>query len=487
MPIQFRLNAARVGEVGSHPWGQPFNIPGPGGSRALEDVILSASHNEVVLTPSFGSGNTAQWPTLSELWPIDLHEALETVCANPPGQFPIPHLGLIFGSRYAPRPGVFGAMFDTGFVDADQAGIPISFRGVPREGCAVFIEAIRDRRPGTAADPTGNFDRQVAFTTIHELGHIFNLQHTNQQSCFLDTSPAGNQAPPVGSFRFLTDHRNDLRVCATDNRVCPGGVGFGSAEYLDSGRAARAVAPPAGLHLEIRPSQPEFFRWEPVELEITLALRGESAPAAMEIPDEIDPGYPNFIIWITDPSGERRRYRSAKHYCASTETQPVTRRKPFQRDLSIFGQSGGFTFHYPGIHWLSAEFRLPGGAVLRAEPVPICVLPEMRTDSRARRRHEELRDLHRKVSSVLFYRSGKFRPTVCKALDQLIDRSAGSPLSAAAQYALGRWLSHQAARSKSTSRAVDWKGKARDYLLRARDSKWLDRHRRTRADEYLKQ
>jgi len=104
-------------------------------------------------------------------------------------------------------------------------------------------------------------------------------------------------------------------------------------------------------------SRRSFFYFEPVELDVVLSAPS-SANRSFRVPDCIDPGYGAFRIWIEEPSGERRIYRSPRIYCAHDELIFVGPKKPFRRDISIFGESGGFTFRRAGVHKVWAEFAL---------------------------------------------------------------------------------------------------------------------------------
>ena len=76
------------------------------------------------------------------------------------------------------------------------------------------------------------------------------------------------------------------------------------------------------LVLQIKESQAEFFRFEPVELDITLSC---SKTRGIRIPDEIDPGYDRFKIWITTPNGVSVR----PSQLSASEPNPTARRPTF--------------------------------------------------------------------------------------------------------------------------------------------------------------
>jgi hypothetical protein len=215
-----------------------------------------------------------------------------------------------------------------------------------------------------------------------------------------------------------------------------------------------------------------------VELELQLHAP-EVLEGSYEVPDELDPGYRRFVVWIEEPSGERRRYRPTKHYCSNRATIALEEGKSIRRDLSIFGQSGGLTFRHAGVHRVWADFQLPGGDVISSNKLEFEILPDLFGDRRARRRQEELRELFRKAAQLFFYRSGKIRKAPREALEALIRRARGKHLGSAADYAMGRLLAHQARR---VPRSRDyWLKEARPYLERAKDSPLLNPHRCWRA------
>ncbi len=96
------------------------------------------------------------------------------------------------------------------------------------------------------------------------------------------------------------------------------------------------------VSMQISVIEPEFWPWEDVQLEIHLSAKRRAG-----VPHQLDPGYKNFEIWIEQPEGERRRYRSPHYYCAYPKELLVDATNPFTRDISIFLQSGGYTSARP--------------------------------------------------------------------------------------------------------------------------------------------
>lgn len=441
----------------------------------MERVFAESSLNQIELETTFLAGQTASRAAMTEVWPVDLHEELRTVAANPFGVSPIPNLAVLFAPRYAPRDGVLGVMFDTGFIDEFNVGTNSNDKRVPREGCAVFIETIRELRSAGK-----EFEAQVGYTVVHELAHLFNRQHTPDVGCFLDSSPAGSMAPPASSHLFLREHQLALSQCAQNIDVQPGGAGFA---WDNFDRAMPLSKSELTLVLS-GPKQP-MYAWEPFELEVEVALPEKARRASERFPDELDPAYRRFRIWIEEPSGERRLYRATKHYCDSVQTRSLRRGESFRRDISIFGQSGGYTFRAPGIYRIWATFVEGSGRALQSKEVEICIKPTFLREKQGRIRLESAERCVRVAGNVFFYRSGNMNPRHRAALEELHTQHRGEHLGSSAAYALGRWYAHLA-RRVPRSRA-HWAECASPLLKEAaRNVKGLlNSHRCQRAEECL--
>lgn len=323
-----------------------------------------------------------------------LHRETARLTRNPRRADRAHRVALLYANLYAPFRGALGVMFDRGFATRDDPNAASRMTAVPREGCAVFVQAIRRLRTPAAEDR-----RQIHYTTVHELGHLFNLVHKSHRPNFMAQSPSGSRAPPSRFFDFLAADRNWLRRAAVDSNVWPGGEDFQDRRDEASGDAIRLdPAPP--IRVAITPSRDEFAYNEPVELTIELALGEEHQEDSLEIPNEIDPGYERFNIWIRDPDGELRRYRPINHYCSTGESLTLERTTAFLRDLSIFGQSGGFTFSKLGVHRLWVEFSIDGEQWIRSNKIELLVHPPNPSTSLDA---EILRNLE--VQSILFYRN----------------------------------------------------------------------------------
>jgi hypothetical protein len=442
----------------------------------LETVFAAASSEQVQMTVR--TSPTDFHPSLNSVGSPELHGVLAKVAGNPPGSWPVPNLGLLYAPFYRPNPSVYGLMFDKGFDDETDPHPETIDHRQPREGCAVFLGAIRE----TGLDPE-DFERQVAFTTVHEVAHLFNLQHTELDPCFLNTSTL--EAPELRAFRFLHNpHESQMARVETDFFVAPGGAPFGESGIFantDMPKGGREVKPSV-LRLEADITPDIFWPWEPVELDVRLFFEAGRWPRRLKIPNQLDPGYTAFEIWIEEPSGQRRRYRPLRHYCAFPnflEAKPGTM---WERDISIFYEAGGYTFRQAGIHRVWVRFQTPPGHYLQSEPCEVTVRSYLDADRRSRQRSEEMETHLRQARRLLYLRAGIPRKQEARALRALASKFSNEHTGAAAAYALARM-----AVSQKSRQGLELSPAAAARLLAvAAEHPKLSQHRRHLAENLAK-
>jgi hypothetical protein len=436
----------------------------------IADVFRAGSGGDIELAVDASRLGVPLGHGVVDTFAFDLHAATRALTGHV-GTGRVKTVAVLYADRYGPHQDALGLMFDRGFVTDDDPGGQ-SFKAVPREACAVFLGAIAAVR-----DDERERRREAQFSTIHELGHVFNLQHAESTPNYLATSPAGRAFVVNEAFDFTEEHKKLLASCSLNPAVFPGGSQFGSDAPLASGNAprrSRRARPPV---LRIGMPRDHFFFWEPVELDVE--LRASRAAGAIRVPDEVDPGYQSFVIWIEEPSGERRRYRSPRHYCRARETLRIEPGAPFRRDISIFGESGGYTFRRSGVHRIWAEFRLGPRTRLRSNALEV----DVRSPAKARLHDQEIgRVLTRRESRVLLYhRLERFRGRATAALTRLAAEHPRASVTPGLHYAIGRALV-TAARARGGSEGADrlW-GRARGHLARAVDAPALGEHQRRHA------
>lgn len=425
----------RIGRASS-----TFTVPAnfSGTPHFIRSTFRTGSRDVINLVPD---NRTAGAPLLShnpsKVDAVDLHRCLAKLTGNTPGAGPVGRIGLVLADRYNWGSSVLGVMFDRGFPTADDPNDNDAFVGTPREGCAIFIGAIADARTSAL-----DFAKEVEFTTIHELGHVFNLRH--RDGCFMETSPR-NKPHDNSRFKFHSGQKDWLEECDINPRVKPGGSRFDPVLALNQPVGHPMRSSMTKLVLEIGVGNPEFACSSPVELDVTLRV-GVPGKHRFYVSDRIDPGYDEFNIWITRPDGERRLFRSQRNYCARPARVLVTDQRPFQRDISLFESATGTTFGNPGLYTIQAEFNLGRRGILLSNAVTV----EAITDKRMMPTERVSLLTDPTVRRFLYHRSFKTGGDVPDRLEKHLKSDPGGSGADGIHYALARALANKEKRlSKS--------------------------------------
>lgn len=310
------------------------------GSRGVIQVLLKNRVNEPSLVEDDHQLVDA----------LDLHLSTQKLTSgtSTPG---LTKIALILADKYLPRPDILGIMFDRGFPTQDDPNRSEVFTGTPREGCAIFVGAIADLRTSQS-----HFNREVEFTTTHELGHLFNLGHASSPSSFMATS-IRQTSFPNSYFCFFEEQQVWLSECATNPLVYPGGSVFSPVIVDGSANEPVRFRSFVKLSLTIDVAQQTFACLSPVELDLEIK---ETSPSGkfFYIPDKLDPGYEEFKLWIFHPDGEKRLFRSPRRYYSSGSKIKLGAGRSIHRDISIFEDCMGTVFAKPGVYQIQAEFNL---------------------------------------------------------------------------------------------------------------------------------
>lgn len=256
--------------------------------------------------------------------------------------------------------------------------------------------------------------------------------------------------------------------------------------YLERTNKADLIAIPEAVGPELRlveappPSRPNapvpaelermVRKFDPVELDLELRV-APGVERRFRVPDALDHGYDLFDIWIEEPRGERRKLRSPRIYCSPLKTRTITPAAPFRRDISIFGEAGGYAFRKAGLHAVWAEFEPRPGHKLVSNRLEVHV--------RGRGCEDEIQDeramlANSKAAQTLYHRLPIAKP---KQLGDLAEfaRTAKLQSRGAIAYGLGRAMLHGA--------SAKAKAEASDLLARAAQEKVLGDHQRAIAFE----
>ena len=395
-----------------------------------------------------------------------LHQALEGMTGYQRGSNRVSHIGMLVADSFEPAPSFFGLMFDGAF--APDSSYPWAW--TPREGCAVFLDGIAHNR--SAASQM----EEAIFTAVHELGHVFNLQHSAPDSFMAQTADTGPISLKDAAFTPL--ERWQLSCCSTSPYIWPGGSAFTDLGDMVAGPISTNSANRPAVNLHIGASQDTFWMFEPVELDLRLTARNKRGSL---IPDALDAGYSQFTVWIEQPNGERRKLRSPRHYCTPRGTLRLGQGEHFDRDISIFGQAGGYTFLNAGIHRVWCEFSY--------SPTKRVVSNTLELEIKAREQKSRywrdasvlLEDKH--TAQLLYYRRlNTERRTRVERLKHFIEAYGRQPTTSMLHYSLGRAFAQAAVgphRNEETLRD------ARHHLKAAANKRQLGDHRQQWAENVL--
>ncbi len=455
---------------------------GAAGLDSLQDYFKNGSNNQIQLLVDASNATT---PIYSDSLPLVesyyLHCALYEMFRSNDIRHTdgtVDKVRLLLCGAYQPKPEIFGVMFDTGFdteFDHFYSQQP-SIVSPPRQGCAIFLNSIYQARGKLA------WESQAFFTSIHELGHIFNLGHIETQPNFMHSSSSSGTFMPLGDsdyYQFVQPHKQLLEKSPNSPSIWPGGSKFdptinpydGITEPFNENQKSRF-----GLQIKLDMARRSFQYYDPVELDIELSVV-PGISKSFRVPDAVDPGYEIFRLWIEEPTGERRLYRSPRHYCWNGRHLTIAPGKSFNRDISIFGESGGYTFKRKGIYRILAEFSISRKYIIRSTPLEFEIQPvSMSTDSMQRQAVFTSRTSKR----LFYYRATPNDESLLEQLISYFNQFPKDSASASFWYNLSRAYAKRL-EINSINRDKALAQKIREFLLRAIDDRVLGIHQRLLA------
>ena len=266
------------------------------------------------------------------------------------------------------RPDVYGVMFDvTG--------------SLPRQGCAVFVDAIRD-----AVADRAEQDRQILSVLAHEVGHSLNLVHRFERALGRSDSTSlmnypteylggGHQDAYWNQFRgtFDDDELGFLRH-GPRNDVMPGTAPFHSIDYWDAAPGAHppyvpsAPTPGFALTLDPPPAGVDFAYGQPILLQATLRNTGTATIQLPPDPLDVKAGSLEIVVERNpDPGmsalGLARSFAPMMQRCIVNLTpgpRPFGPGASMSRNISLGFGTGGFAMADPGSYGLTPLLTVPG-------------------------------------------------------------------------------------------------------------------------------
>ncbi|WP_113703332.1 hypothetical protein [Nonomuraea lactucae] len=405
-------------------------LPGPANPAARELSVTAAYAEagigltlaEPGVIPADGSGTDLAWDD------AELHHAM-TRQFSQFGDAVAWRVWLLVASRHVG--GFRGIMFD--YNDAHQ-----------RQGAAVFYDAIRGDTPQA--------QRAQLRTYVHELGHAFNLLHSWQKHLASPPQPLG----PDGGFGDLSwmNYVQNYRPGGESGYWAAFPFQFSDAElvhlrhgfYRDVAMGANAfgtgaaeitpfelpVEDASGLLLEVRAK--EWFGFgEPVVVELKLSVTGEPRTTH----GHLHPDTEFTQICVTQPNGRTVLYRPMMRHCVDTadEVRLDAANPAVYRSAYIGHGRDGHYFQQPGEYHVRAQYVAADGSRIVSSPCRVRVRYPVGPDD-----HRVAELMLGEEQGTLFSLLGSDSPELRsgnEALDELIDRYGGHPLSVYARMVKG--------------------------------------------------
>jgi hypothetical protein len=258
--------------------------------------------------------------------------------------------------------GLYGVMFDvTG--------------GLPRQGCAVFADAIR------AGTPDAEQDRRIIQTTVHEIGHAFNLVHRFERtlgradsSSFMNYDwlyRGGDQVAQFWEqFAYLFD-ADELAFLRHGPRaaVMPGSTPFHSVDYWGAAPGTHPAFLPAtptpGMSLTLQPpARGALFDFgQPIYLQVTLENTGEQPVALPPGALDVKAGHLEVLVESGPGTGSAtaQPFVPMVQRCLIDFTggpQALAPKASISENVNLTFGSGGFTMAQPGTYRLTPLLSL---------------------------------------------------------------------------------------------------------------------------------
>jgi hypothetical protein len=387
------------------------------GSKGVIDIEIENQLNK----------NTFYSENREEVEAVDLHDLARQLTNNEPYSQRVNRIALILANKYKANPRTFGIMFDRGMATDDDPYRNPLFTSTPREACAIFLGAIKELRPNLT-----EFLQEVEFTTIHELGHIFNLGHVKSPINFMTSS---NSQRPYDTeyFKFIEKHQKWLMECDSNPNVYPGGSKFFPVNSSNKSMDYSRHSSKPELYFHIGLAKNTFPSLHPVELDVELKIKPGKRKRVF-VADRLDPGYEEFKIWIISENGEKRLFRSFRNYFAPLSKILIDKKHSFHRDISLFEGANGRTFCRPGLYTIQAEFNLHGDRILKSNILKIEVLPDRQVMP------EECVKLfsNQRVRRFLYHRSSKYDNSIIRTLEKHLTIYPHGEGSTDIRYAIAR-------------------------------------------------
>lgn len=271
---------------------------------------------------------------------------------------------LLNARRHDLGTGLYGIMFDQ--------------QGKQRQGCAVFYEGI--------GGDTAEKRRLQLYTSVHELGHCFNLLHSWQKqyanppvpnrinSLSWMNYPWGYPSGPAAfwnSFAFQFDKEEVIHLRhAFRKHVIMGGSDFIVGSALQGEWLADPLRDDSGLTLKIEAHQKNYALGEPVVLKLDL---GTTHPRGRRVHPWLHPNCGLVKVVIRKPNGAVVGYEPLIDHLVGEREQLLSGDEHVSESAYIGYGKDGFYFDQPGQYRVRAIYAALDGSEVMSDVITVRV------------------------------------------------------------------------------------------------------------------
>jgi hypothetical protein len=260
-----------------------------------------------------------------------------------------------------------------------------------RQGTSVFYNSFISQPPPGDPNPAAHTARSRFWTTVHEMGHAFNLAHSWQKSLGapfgtpwipLPDEPearsfmnypygvAGGESAFYADFEFRFSDAELLFMRHSPERF----VRMGDAAWFDHHGFERARVQPEptlSLALRVNRGKPVFEFLEPVMLELKL-MNESNVPQIVD--ENILKTLDGITIALKRQGSPARQYVPFAQYCMQPKPKVLQPKEALYESVYVTAGLNGVDVAEPGRYILQAALHRPDGDVV-SKPLQMRIAP----------------------------------------------------------------------------------------------------------------
>ena len=361
-------------DTGAHPNRPPAM---PTGTLTIETVFRRTGFDAKRSTassviPNDGPDPNATWSD------AEMHDAMQVYWSHfaNASQWA---LWVLFAKRHDIGPSLGGIMFDD--IGPNH-----------RQGTAVFSDSFIADAPAGDPSPAAWVDRMMFWTSVHEMGHAFNLAHSWQKHLGTPWIPlasepearsfmnypysvSGGQAAFFANFEFRFSDNELLFMRHAPQRF----VQMGNADWFDDhGFEGAAISPERVFDLELHVNRPRpvFDFLEPVVLDLKLTNLSQEPKL---VPQGFLQEFEHMTVVLKRDGRPARQWLPFARYCSKTSKIVLAPGESLTDSLFISSGRNGWDLAEPGLYTVQIAAELEDSDIVSA-PLRLRITPPRSRD-----------------------------------------------------------------------------------------------------------